>query len=243
VLKRIVFGLAFVWLMVPLAVSAAERPEIDENVPVAVPEPTAEAMRYYRSGVWIWAANQLIALTVPGVILLTGASVKLRDAAVRVGRYWPIAAGLFLASYFLLTDIVEWPWDYYAGFVRAHEYGLSNQTIGRWTRNRLVAMGVNLGLALVLAWVPFGLLRLSPKRWWLWLGMLFVPFLFAVVLIKPIWFDPLFNDFGPMRDKALEARVLDLADRAGIEGSTVYQVDKSRDTKTVNAYVTGFLGT
>ena len=30
-----------------------------------------------------------------------------------------------------------------------------------------------------------------------------------------------------------------LAQRAGIEGSRVYEVDKSVDTKTVNAYVTG----
>jgi Zn-dependent protease with chaperone function len=31
-----------------------------------------------------------------------------------------------------------------------------------------------------------------------------------------------------------------LADRAGIEGSRVFEVDKSVDTKAVNAYVTGF---
>jgi Zn-dependent protease with chaperone function len=51
--------------------------------------------------------------------------------------------------------------------------------------------------------------------------------------------DPLFNDFGPMKDKALEARIVSQARRAGIEGSRVYQVDKSADTRTVNAYVTG----
>ena len=242
-LKRIAVGLVLVALVVPAAVHAAEASRIDQTVAVAVPEPSPEAMRYYRSGVWIWVTNEILALAIPAVILLTGVSVKLRNAAFRVGRFWPIAAGLFLGSYFVLTDLIEWPWSYYVGFVRSHQYGLSNQTIERWMRNRLVAIGVNVGLAMVLAWVPFGLLRLSPKRWWLWLGMLFVPFLFTVVLIKPIWFDPLFNEFGPMQDKALEARVLALADRAGIEGSTVYQVDKSRDTKTVNAYVTGFLGT
>ena len=43
-----------------------------------------------------------------------------------------------------------------------------------------------------------------------------------------------------MKDKALEAQILALADRAGIEGSRVYEVNKSVDTKTVNAYVTGF---
>ena len=64
-----------------------------------------------------------------------------------------------------------------------------------------------------------------------------------LLLVAPIWIQPLFNKFGPMKDKALEAQILALADRAGIEGSRVYEVDKSVDTKTVNAYVSGFLGT
>jgi Zn-dependent protease with chaperone function len=62
-------------------------------------------------------------------------------------------------------------------------------------------------------------------------------------MIGPIWISPLFNDFGPMQDKALEAEILALADRAGIEGSRVFEVNKSVDTEAVNAYVTGFLNT
>jgi Zn-dependent protease with chaperone function len=60
-----------------------------------------------------------------------------------------------------------------------------------------------------------------------------------VLVITPVWVDPLFNRYLPMQDKALEARILTLAERAGIHGSRVYQVNKSVDTKAVNAYVTG----
>jgi len=67
-----------------------------------------------------------------------------------------------------------------------------------------------------------------------------VPFLLFVSLISPIWIDPLFNTFGPMKNKALEANILALADRAGIQGSRVFEVAKSEDTKALNAYVTGF---
>jgi STE24 endopeptidase len=98
-------------------------------------------------------------------------------------------------------------------------------------------------MGFLLAWVPFRLLDRSPRRWWLYTGLLVVPFLFFMTLIKPVAIDPLFNDFGPMKDKALEARIQALAGRAGIVGSRIYEVDKSRDTKTVNAYVTGFLDT
>jgi Zn-dependent protease with chaperone function len=42
-----------------------------------------------------------------------------------------------------------------------------------------------------------------------------------------------------MKDTSLEGRILKLAQRAGIEGGRVFQVDKSVDTKMVNAYVNG----
>jgi len=53
----------------------------------------------------------------------------------------------------------------------------------------------------------------------------------------------MFNHFGPMKNKVLEGQILSLASRAGIEGSKVYEVNKSVDTNTVNAYVTGLANT
>jgi Zn-dependent protease with chaperone function len=46
-----------------------------------------------------------------------------------------------------------------------------------------------------------------------------------------------------MRDKVLEARIVALAERAGIGATRIYEVNKSEDTKLVNAYVTGIGGT
>jgi STE24 endopeptidase len=60
------------------------------------------------------------------------------------------------------------------------------------------------------------------------------------MLFMPVLYDPLFNKFGPMKNKELEHSILSLARRAGIEGSRVFEVDKSADTNAVNAYVTGF---
>ena len=64
-----------------------------------------------------------------------------------------------------------------------------------------------------------------------------------MVFITPVWIDPLFNKFSPLKDKALEAEIVALAERSGIRESRVYEVEKSADTKAVNAYVTGFMGT
>jgi Zn-dependent protease with chaperone function len=55
--------------------------------------------------------------------------------------------------------------------------------------------------------------------------------------------DPLSNQSGPRKDKAIESSILELAQHAGIEGGRVFEVNMSRDTKTMNANVSGFLGT
>jgi Zn-dependent protease with chaperone function len=64
-----------------------------------------------------------------------------------------------------------------------------------------------------------------------------------MVLVAPIWIDPLFNKFGPMKDQVLERKIESLAERSGIPGSRIYEVNKSVDTRALNGYVTGFLTT
>jgi Zn-dependent protease with chaperone function len=77
------------------------------------------------------------------------------------------------------------------------------------------------------------------RRWWvvLWLGS--IPLILLAVLATPLIIDPLFNKFEPLRDEVLKRKLLEEASQAGIEGSRVYQVNKSKQTKTMNAYVNG----
>jgi Zn-dependent protease with chaperone function len=64
-----------------------------------------------------------------------------------------------------------------------------------------------------------------------------------MAVIQPVVLDPIFNRYEPLRDQALEARIREVARRAGMGESRIYQVDKSRDTKAMNAFVNGWLGT
>jgi len=46
-----------------------------------------------------------------------------------------------------------------------------------------------------------------------------------------------------MSDKKLEQKVITLAERSGINDAQLYVVDKSKETKTMNAYMTGIFNT
>jgi STE24 endopeptidase len=139
----------------------------------------------------------------------------------------------------ILTFAITLPLTYYEEFLRQHEYGLSNQTLQKWWTDWLTALAVTCIAGGLFLWVPYLLLRKSPRRWWLYTAAAAIPFIVVANLVAPIWIAPLFNKFEPMRDQTLETRILGLADRAGIEGSRVFEVNKSIDTKTLNAYVAG----
>lgn len=211
--------------------------------PVPVPEPSEKAMRYYRSGNVLWVVSTLWGLAVPILLLFTGFSARLRDVARRVGRNWFFTAAIYGVLFTLVAFILDLPLAYYAGFIRQHEYGLSSQTAAKWWSDALKGLAIGCVFGALFLWLPYLLLRKSPRRWWLYTGLLAIPLIVLMLLVTPIWIEPLFNEFGPMKDKALESRILALADRAGIEGSRVFEVNKSVDTKTVNAYVNGFMNT
>ncbi len=218
---------------------------VDNAEPAAVPVPKAspKALEYYQGNNILWVAYQILALFVPALLLFTGWSARLRNAAQSIGREWIFMVAIYFLLYAGIRFLIELPLDYYVGYVRSHAYGMSNQTLTKWFGDSLKRLMVTMVAGGLLLWIPYLLLAKSPRRWWLYAGMLAVPFMFLVMLITPIWIQPLFNDFGPMRDKQLEAKILALANRAGIEGGRVFEVNKSVDTKAMNAYVAGFLST
>jgi Zn-dependent protease with chaperone function len=263
--------------------AAAETDERDEREPVAVPEPSETAMRFYRGNNVLWAVNQAWALLLTGGLAFSGLSARLRSLSGRLAdrvrsllpprrrggpaspdidekcpEFGPVTSkppparlegngfwtiGIYVVLYLVLVFAINLPLSFYQGFIRLHAYDLSNQTLGKWFHDATIRLAVAAVVGFVLTWVPYGLMARSPRRWWLYMTLLYVPFLYATMLVTPVWIDPLFNRFGPMKDKGLERRILDLAERAGIEGSRVFEVEKSVDTRAVNAYVTGVFGT
>jgi STE24 endopeptidase len=210
---------------------------------VAVPEASEKALRYYRSGNAIWVGSVLWGLAVPAALLITGFSARMRDLAMRIGRRrWYFSLVAYLAVFTLVTFLIDLPLSYYTSYLRPHAYGLSNQELGKWIGDAFKSLGVTLAVAALFGWIPFLLLKKSPRRWWFYSGLLAVPFIILMLLVSPVVIAPMFNDFGPMKDKELEAKILQLAERAGISGGRVFEVNKSTETKMVNAYVTGFMG-
>lgn len=210
--------------------------------PVAVPEPSAKAVRYYRTGNFVWIVATLWGLLVPALILFSGFSTRMRRWAQRLGRYWYFTLAIYFILFMVVTTALDLPLDFYTGFMRPHEYGLSSQALPKWIHDELIGFGLGLMGGAMFLWIPYLLLRRSPRRWWFYTWLASIPLMLFLAFVQPIWIAPLFNHFGPMQDKALESRILAEAHRAGIKSARVFEVDKSADTNELNAYVTGIGG-
>jgi STE24 endopeptidase len=210
---------------------------------VPVPAPDPQALSYFHSGNILWVVNQAWLILIPAVFLFTGISARIRNWAQRLGRRWFFIIAVYAIIFIGLKYLINFPLSFYEGFAREHAYGLSNQSFLKWFSDSLKSLAVEFGAGVLFLWIPYLMIKKSPRRWWFYSGILSAPFLFFAMLVTPIWIDPLFNHFGPMKDKALEGEILSLAKRAGIEGSRVYEVDKSADTNAVNAYGAGLMGT
>src|SRR5699024_11905624 len=87
--------------------------------------------------------------------------------------------------------------------------------------------------------IPYYIILNNPKTWWLKLGILMVPIIIFVTFISPTIIDQIFNEYSYIEDKEIENEISKLLEKANIEDADIFEVDKSRDTKMMNAYMTG----
>ena len=210
--------------------------------PVAVPEPSPLAVRYYHSGNLLWIATTLWGMLLPAAILFSGLSARMRGVAARIGKRWYFTLAIYTVLFLLLYAALNVPLDYYTDFARQHAYGLSTQTFAKWLSDEVTSLLLMLAGGLLVLWIPYLLLKHARRRWWLYTWFASVPLLVLLVFVQPLWIEPLFNKFGPMQDQALEGRILAQAHRVGIDQARVYEVNKSEDTNEINAYVSGIGG-
>ncbi len=221
----------------PVAASGEAAAAVDD---AEIPQvKVTDAMRQHQRAVDVlYFAGALYGLLVLVSLLAFGISRRARDVARRLSRREFVAGMLAYALLAAAITVLSLPLDFVSGYVVPHRFELSDQSLAAW----LLDQGKGLLLGVVLG-SPLAALALvgvrKVRRWWfaLWLGA--VPIMLALMLVAPVLLDPVFNEFKPLENEELRTEILDLAERAGILGGRVYQVDKSKQTKTMNAYVNG----
>jgi STE24 endopeptidase len=189
---------------------------------VAVPASSAEAFAKMRSGNILWTAAQLLALAIPLFLLATGLGARIRATCRRIARgrwFWTVV--LFACAYLGFSALITLPLDFYRGFVRARAYG-SQQTLPEWIKAECVQLLVQLIVASLFLWIPYLLIKRSPRRWWLYGALALIPVAFLALVALPVWVAPLTTHYRPVDNAPLESRIATLAARCGVSRIPVF---------------------
>lgn len=199
----------------------------------------ARSDAYFEGGYWlpIWAA--VVSVLVYGAMLRFGWAAKWSAWASRVTKREWLKPALFSVPFILTSTLLSLPWSLYTGYFRERQYGLSNQTIGAWFGEFGIALSVGLVVNAVFFAIIYAVIRNSPKHWWLW-GSGAVGALAAImIMLAPVFVEPLFNTYAPMKDGPLKSEILRIAREQEIPAKDVFVVDASRQTKRISANVSG----
>ncbi len=177
------------------------------------------------------------------LVAFSGASFGLLRQAERLSAKRSVQFLLYLLFIMLALTLVTLPLDIYRDYVVEHQYNLSNQTFSSWLGDWAKAFPVGYIVAAIAAGFIYFLIRRYPRQWWLYFSIGAIPFVILMIVIVPVVVAPLFNKFEPLQDPQLKTEILDLAGKARIEGADVFQVDASKQSTKVSAYVTGLFGT
>ncbi len=155
-----------------------------------------------------------------------------------VSNRWP---ALFLTVFVMLgvNTLIGLPLDFHSSFILEHRFNLSNQTVRDWivfqVKSWLVAGVIGGGILAAL----YAALWYTGRFWgvYVWIGVM----LFSIVLAKvfPLIILPIFYPAKPLDRPSLSERLKNLAGRANMTITGIFDLGLSKDTKKANAMLAG----
>ena len=234
-----------------LQIPDAARPGPDFNIDKATeaylsllsPEQRAQSDAYFEGGYWLQLWGLLYGLVVAWIQLGSGLSRKMRDLGRRVSKRPWLVTMIYVVQWIVIGSLLALPLTIYQGYFREHAYGLATQSFGEWSVDQIKGLLISLIIMPPVIALLYSAVRKTGARWWIWAsGGAFALILFFM-MIAPVFLDPVFNNYKPLRQGEVRDQVLSLARANMIPDNNVVEFDASKQTTRISANVSGFLGT
>jgi len=222
--------------------SASHSQPHSEQVYSLPPEKLAQAIALNKIRVSLDIAGSLWGLIVLGGFLASGAAARLDAFARETTRGRWLQGVLFFAILLAILALANLPLDA-MGHAASLRYRISVQGWPGWLGDQGKGLGVSLLIGVPLALFFNWIVRVSPRRYWLWLWMISIPLIVVAVFLAPMVLDPLFNKFEPLEvtHAVLVGELEQVVTRTGtaIAPDRMFLMKASEKTNGINAYVTG----
>lgn len=200
---------------------------------------TPEARAYNSTKRWLEIGDMAVSIGFLVLLLVTGWSSTLRDAATRLSpEHYFLRLFYYVLFLSIFSKILGFGLDF-SSFRLEHRYNLSNQRLSSWLKDEAKGWVLGLVLATVLCEIIYALIRTSPEHWWIYAWLIFIGMFIFFAQIAPVVLFPLFYKFAPLQNEELRSRLVRLGERAGTRVRGVYEWKLSEKSKKANAALTG----
>lgn len=206
------------------------------------PEETARAVAYTQGGHWLLLWGAIVSIIVAWIIIRTGWLTAIRDR-LEQSRPRPKLVSLVVGvAYLLMSFVLNLPWAIYQGWWREKAYGLTEQPFTGWLTEALMGAGISTVFGGLLIVALYFLIRRTGRAWWVWGGGLAGVAVIFMLLVAPIFIEPLFNTYTPAPDGRVRDAVVELAHKTGTPDDKIFIYDGSRQSDRYTANVSGLGG-
>ena len=230
------------------AAPAATRPDTEANRQRQLktyslpPDQLARAIECARARVRLHFTEVAYGLLVLAGVLAWRVAPRFRTWAEAGSGRRIVQAYVFGPLLFLAIDVGNLPISLYDQRLSL-KYGQSVQGWGSWFWDWTKGELIEFVLASAALWMFYGVIRRSPRRWWLYFWLVAIPIVVFLLFIAPVLIQPLFFHFDPLAEKqpALVAEIAKVTARGGLEipRSRMYEMKASEKLQSLNAYVAG----
>ncbi|QCI80176.1 M48 family metallopeptidase [Hankyongella ginsenosidimutans] len=206
------------------------------------PDVQARSIAYTEGGYWLLPLGLIVTGVVTWIIVRWGILAKLRDRAQKSKPRPSSAAFQVAATYIGLSALITLPWTIYTDWWRPHHYGLSKQPLGDWLGQGMIGLVLNVLIGGLFFMGLYWLIRRLPRLWWLAGAGMAGAGILLMLLIAPVFIEPLFNKYEPFPKGPARDAIVALAKDAGVPEDRIFVFNGSRQRDVVTANVSGAFG-
>jgi len=184
-------------------------------------------------------ADIVLNIVIIGILAFSGISPLIEKAVRDYLSNDYLVFLVFITVVGVIYSILDFPFDFYGGYVVEHRFGLSNQSVPAWLFEKIKGAAVGVVVGVPVAMVFYLFLKITGWLWWLWFSIFMFFISVFLARIAPVVIFPIFYKFRELESEEIRERIRDLVEGQGISIRGIYSFNLSKDTKKANAGFTG----